>query len=59
MQHVVMEDDFDFEDELTVLLLTGELRKGAPEPPALPFPLVRRKLDDDRALRLTAQRHLS
>lgn len=57
--NVVMEDDFDFEDELTVLLLTGELRKHPPEPPALPFPLVRRKPEHDRALELTARRHMS
>jgi len=50
--YAVMEDDFDFDDELTVLLLTGDHRKHPPEPPALPFPLVRRKLDEDGSLHL-------
>jgi hypothetical protein len=51
----------DFDDDLTVIELRGAALDDLEDPPALPFPLIRRKDDPDRdvILRLTVQRFLS
>ncbi len=51
----------DFDDDLTVIELRGNALDELVDPPALPFPLIRRKDDPDRdvILRLTLQRFAS
>ena len=47
----------DFDDDLTTIQLRGDFLDSLDEPPALPFPLVRRKdgLDVARVYELTAR----
>ncbi len=48
----------DFDDDLTTIRLRNDFFDRLPEPPALPFPLVRRKdgLDAASVYELTARR---
>ena len=48
----------DFDDDLTIIQLKADVFDLMDEPPALPFPLVRRKdgLDVARVYELTARR---
>ncbi|MCA9607205.1 MAG: hypothetical protein KC619_16475 [Myxococcales bacterium] len=51
----------DFDDDLTTIELRGPALDDLVDPPALPFPLIRRKDDPDRnvILRLLMRRFAS
>jgi len=46
MEHAMEWSD----DEVTIIQVRDELLRACGEPPALPFPLVRRKLSDERGV---------